>query len=99
LKRAIIAAIEACTDTCVEVVVGKPSVHTAEAILNLLGLSPERCLMIGDRLETDVKLGLDAGMSTALVLSGVTEETALEASEFVPSYVLRRFDDLIPGGA
>jgi ribonucleotide monophosphatase NagD (HAD superfamily) len=38
-------------------------------------------------------------MSTALVLSGVTEETALEASEFVPSYVLRRFDDLIPGGA
>jgi len=96
---AIIAAIEACTDTSVEVVVGKPYVHTAEAILNLLGLPPERCLMIGDRLETDVKLGLDAGMSSALVLSGVTDETALEASELAPTYVLRGFDDLIPSGA
>jgi len=93
---AIIAAIEACSDVSVEVVVGKPSVHTAEAILNLLGLSPERCLMIGDRLETDVKLGLNAGMSSALVLSGVTDLVDLNESDLDPTYVLRGIGDLIP---
>lgn len=93
---AIIAAIEACTEVSVEVVVGKPSFHTAEAILNLLKITPDRCLMIGDRLETDVKLGLEAGMSSALVLSGVTNASDLKARKITPTYVLRGIGDLIP---
>lgn len=93
---ALIAAIEACTNTSVEVVVGKPSAHTAEVILNLLGLPAESCLIIGDRLETDVKLGLDAGMASALVLSGVTDETDLTASDLRPTYVLRGIGELLP---
>lgn len=63
---AIIAAIEACTNTQVEAVVGKPSRYMAQTILQLVGLPPERCLMTGDRLETDVHMGLEAGMSAAL---------------------------------
>ncbi len=50
----------------------------------------------GDRLETDVKLGLNAGMSSALVLSGVTDLADLKESDLDPTYVLRGIGDLIP---
>ncbi|MCW5852611.1 MAG: HAD-IIA family hydrolase, partial [Anaerolineae bacterium] len=74
---AMIAAIEACTNTRVEAIVGKPSRYMAEAILGLLRLPPERCIMTGDRLETDVLMGLDAGMAAALTLTGATPASAL----------------------
>jgi phosphoglycolate/pyridoxal phosphate phosphatase family enzyme len=93
---AIIAAIEACTNTKIEAVVGKPSPYMVEAILGLLDLSPDRCLMSGDRLETDVKMGLDAGMATALALTGATDQAMLAASSIHPTYVLHRLADLLP---
>jgi phosphoglycolate/pyridoxal phosphate phosphatase family enzyme len=93
---AMIAAIEASTGVSIEAVVGKPSHYMAEAILRLLDLPPERCLMIGDRLETDVLMGLNAGMAGALVLTGATDEAALASSPIRPTYVLRTLADLIP---
>ncbi len=54
---AIIAAIEACTNTRVEAVVGKPSHYMIKAALNLMDLPTADCLMTGDRLETDVHMG------------------------------------------
>ena len=93
---AVIAAIEACTGTAVEVVVGKPSPHMAAAILARLGLPPERCLMVGDRLETDVLLGLDAGMAAALVLTGATDAATAACSLIRPTYILRVLAELIP---
>ncbi len=93
---AIIAAIEACTGAQVEAVVGKPSEYTIEAILDRLGLPASRCLITGDRLETDVAMGLRAGMDAALVLTGATSEAALNASPIRPTYVLRQLADVIP---
>lgn len=93
---AMIAAIEACTGTQVEAIVGKPSHHMAEAILTLLELSPDRCIMIGDRLETDVQMGLDAGMAGTLTLTGATTEAVLAQSTIKPTYVIRRLSDLLP---
>jgi NagD protein len=93
---AIIAAIEACTNTKVEAVVGKPSLYMAEAILDLVQAPPDRCLMTGDRLETDVLMGLEAGMAAALTLTGATSEADLAASSLKPHYVLRQLADLIP---
>ena len=93
---AIIAAIEACTDTRVEEVVGKPSRHTIDAILGMLNLPANRCIMTGDRLETDVRMGLKAGMDTALALTGATDEAALMASAIQPTYVLSQLSDLLP---
>jgi NagD protein len=92
---AIIAAIEACTDTQVEAVVGKPSAIMAEAILRLVELPPARCLMTGDRLETDVLMGLRAGMSGALTLTGATDEAALAEASIKPTYVVRQLHDLL----
>jgi len=92
---AMIAAIAACTGHEVEAIVGKPSHHMAEAVLHLLGLPPERCLMIGDRLETDVQMGLDAGMAAALTLTGATSAAMQSTSSIEPTYVLRQLSDLL----
>lgn len=92
----IIAAIEACTATRCEVIVGKPSQYTIETILGELDLPASECVMTGDRLETDVRMGLDAGMAAALALTGATPESALAAAPIRPTYALRRLIDLLP---
>jgi NagD protein len=93
---AIIAAVEACTATTVEAVVGKPSAYTVDAILDLLDLPVSDCIMTGDRLETDVLMGLNAGMDAALALTGATSESALIAPSIRPTYALRQLSDLLP---
>ena len=70
----MIAAIEAVTEKKVEVIVGKPSPIMIQTVLNVLGLRPEDCILIGDRIETDIKMGKEAGIATGIVLTGVTDE-------------------------
>jgi arabinose operon protein AraL len=67
-----------------------------EAVLGLLGLGAESCLMTGDRLETDVTMGLESGMHAALALTGATDENALAGSRVRPTYVLHRLAELLP---
>lgn len=93
---AIIAAIEACTNTPCEAVVGKPSTYMMDAVQSALRLAPARCLMTGDRLETDVQMGLNAGMATALTLTGATSRSDAEASSIKPMYVIDNLGDLLP---
>jgi phosphoglycolate/pyridoxal phosphate phosphatase family enzyme len=93
---AVIGAIEGCTGKSVEVVVGKPSSITARAILDRLQLPAAECIIVGDRLETDILMGREAGMATGIVLTGVTTPALLAASEIQPDYVLRRLDELLP---
>lgn len=93
---AIIAAIEACTNTRVQAVVGKPSRFMSDAILKLLQIPPSQCLIAGDRLETDVLMGLRAGMATALTLTGATSREQLNSSDIRPTYVLASLLDLLP---
>jgi NagD protein len=92
---AVIAAIEACTNTRCEAIVGKPSRWMTDAILAKVGVPAERCIMIGDRLETDVQMGINAGMGSALVLTGATSEATLAASDIRPDHVLRDLGDLL----
>ena len=93
---AVIGAIEGCTGQSVEVVVGKPSPITVRAILDRLQLPACECIIIGDRLETDIWMGQDAGMATAVVLTGVTTPELLSTSQIQPDYVLERLDELLP---
>jgi ribonucleotide monophosphatase NagD (HAD superfamily) len=93
----MIAAIEACTDSKIEAVVGKPSQFMADAILSIVGFSAENCLMIGDRWETDVKMGLDAGMHAALTLTGATTRADLAQATVTPTYVIESLAGLLPG--
>ena len=92
---AMIAAIEACTNTTIEAVVGKPSRYMAEAILELAGVPAQRCLMTGDRWETDVLMGLEAGMDAALTLTGATTLADLETADMTPTYVIQHLGELV----
>ena len=96
---AMIAAIEACTNKKVEAIVGKPSPHMAEAILRLTGAPASRCIMIGDRLETDILMGLNAGMAGALTLTGATAAADIAGAAIHPTYILRQLADLLPAPA
>ena len=51
--------------------------------------------MVGDRIETDIRLGRDAGMGTALVLTGATTRAQAEASDVRADYVLESVRDLL----
>jgi HAD superfamily hydrolase (TIGR01450 family) len=93
----MIAAIEAVTTKKVEVVVGKPSPIMIQAALDVLGLKPEDCILIGDRLETDIKMGKESGIATGIVLTGVTDEKALKESKHTsvqPDFVFQSVADV-----
>jgi HAD superfamily hydrolase (TIGR01450 family) len=92
---AMIAAIEACTGEKCEPIVGKPSPIMVEMIMGLVNLPPEDCIMVGDRLETDIKMGIDAGMATALVLTGDADREKLALSGLKPTFVMERIDSLL----
>ena len=92
---AVIAAIEACTGATCDPIVGKPSPIMVATIMALLDLPPERCIMIGDRLETDIRMGINAGMATCLVLTGDATRAKLAATGMHPTLVLDRIDGLL----
>jgi NagD protein len=92
---AMIGAVEGSTGKEVEVIVGKPSDIMIRVAVQTMGLSPEACLLTGDRLETDILMGKKAGMATALVLTGVTRREALKNSAILPDYVWESVADLL----
>ncbi|MGN6674156.1 MAG: HAD-IIA family hydrolase [Thermomicrobiales bacterium] len=98
---AIIAALEACAGVTCELVTGKPSPLMLDAALRALDLPATRCVMVGDRLATDIRMARAAGMPSALVLTGDTTVADLRAapSSDRPDYVLTRIDQLLPPGS
>ena len=96
---AMLAAVEASTGTQAEAVVGKPSPHMAATLLGQLGVPARATLLVGDRLATDIRMANEAGMASALVLTGATGlEEALD-SEDRPDYVIEHLGDLLPASA
>lgn len=84
----MIGAIEGVTGKPVELVTGKPSPITLAEALAMLDLPAEECIMVGDRLETDMRMGREAGMATALVLTGVTRRERVAESAVRPDFVI-----------
>ncbi len=91
---AILGAIEACTRRKVDAVMGKPSAFMAELALQRLGTTAAQTWMVGDSLESDVALGGQTGMTTALVLSGVSRREDLGRAAIQPDFVLDSLADL-----
>jgi len=85
---AVINAIAGVAEREPDAVLGKPSDTAIEMIRERLPYPPEECLVVGDRLDTDIALGERAGMTTVLVRSGVTDEDALATSAISPDYIL-----------
>jgi NagD protein len=69
--------------------VGKPSAFMMRAALRHLGAHSAEACMIGDNMETDIIAGVQAGMETVLVLSGVSREPDLPRFAYRPDHVVR----------
>ena len=75
--------------------VGKPNPLMMRSALNALNAHSETTAMIGDRMDTDIVAGLEAGLHTILVLSGVTTREETERFPYRPSRIVDSVADLI----
>ena len=77
------------------VVIGKPSPLMPELAMEHTGYTKDETAVVGDRIYTDVKSGLNAGITGILVLSGETTREILEASEDKPHLVLESAREIL----
>ncbi len=73
--------------------IGKPESIIMEQALAVLGTSKEETLMVGDNYDTDIMAGINAGMDTLLVHTGVTKKEHLSRYEVQPTYVVDSLDE------
>ena len=75
--------------------VGKPNPLMMRAALNRLQVHSETAAMIGDRMDTDVIAGLEAGMRTVLVLSGITAQADVDRFPYRPTRIVGSIRELV----
>ncbi len=59
-----------------------------------LGVHPDNAVMVGDRMDTDIVGGMEAGMTTALVLSGVSTRESIEHFPYKPDHVFNHVGEI-----
>lgn len=89
----ILAAIAAATDKK-PYIVGKPNALMMTLATRKLGVHPDNAVMVGDRMDTDIVGGMEAGMTTALVLSGVTTPEIMEQFPYRPDHVFNNVGEI-----
>ncbi len=77
-------------------VVGKPNPMMFRSAMNKVGAHSETTAMIGDRMDTDVVAGIEAGLHTILVLTGISDQREIERYPFRPDEVLAGVHELLP---
>jgi NagD protein len=92
--KALIAPIEIASGKKAYYV-GKPNPLMMRSALKLLGVKREDAIVIGDRMDTDVRCGLESEIDTLLVLSGITSEAEIDNFPYRPRYVLNGIIDLV----
>jgi NagD protein len=75
--------------------VGKPNPLMMRSALNAIDAHSETTVMVGDRMDTDVVSGLEAGMRTILVLTGSTKESDVERFPYRPTKVVNSIADVV----
>jgi NagD protein len=74
--------------------VGKPNPLMIRSALNHLGLHSENTVMIGDRMDTDIVSGVETGLETVLVLTGVTRREEVARYPYQPTHIVDSVADL-----
>jgi HAD superfamily hydrolase (TIGR01450 family) len=94
----IVAAIEATTGVKCSFNMGKPDQIMIDVAMRRLAASPAKTIMVGDRPTTDIKMAVNAGIHSALVLTGESEGLLYDPVQtgINPTYVLSRIDELLP---
>jgi NagD protein len=75
--------------------VGKPNPLMMRSALRRLGAHSEQTLMIGDRMDTDVHSGIEAGLQTILVLTGISSRESAEHYPYRPTMIIDSIADLV----
>jgi len=91
---AIIGSVASVMGIEPEKVLGKPSDVALQAALDRLEIDPSECLIVGDRLDTDLRMGSNAGMTTVLVLTGVSDRADITNSDVDPDYVIGNLGEI-----
>lgn len=92
---AVAAMLEAATGYT-PYFVGKPNPLIMRLALRFLGEHSQNAVMVGDRMDTDIKVGLESGLETILVLSGVTQKEQICKFPYRPRQVVASVADIIP---
>jgi NagD protein len=74
--------------------IGKPNPFMMRAALNYLGIHSESTVMVGDRMDTDIVAGIQSGLGTVLVLSGLTSSEEIESFPYRPQRVINSVAEL-----
>lgn len=74
--------------------IGKPNSSMVELAMKATGFSDEETIVIGDRLYTDIACGINAGITTGVVLTGETKAKDIEITEFMPDYIFSDIGEL-----
>ncbi len=90
---ALAALIEKATDVS-PMFIGKPNPIMMRAALNFLGAHSEDTVMIGDRMETDIIAGVESGLETILVLTGIASRDDLYRYPYQPSRVVESLSEI-----
>lgn len=77
-------------------IVGKPNPMMFRSAMNQIEAHSETTAMIGDRMDTDIIAGMEAGLHTVLVMTGITRPGDVDAFPFRPDQILDSVADLIP---
>ena len=93
--RAMIAPIEMASGKTAYFV-GKPNPLMMRTGLRILGVHSAEAVMIGDRMDTDMVAGIESGLDTVLVLSGVTSPSEIKKFPYRPRLVLNGVGDIPP---
>lgn len=92
--KALIAPIEIVTGKKAYYV-GKPNPLMMRIALKRLGVKREEAIVIGDRMDTDIRCGLESEIDTLLVLSGITDRKGIDQFPYRPHYILNGIIDLV----
>ena len=93
--RALCAPIELATGKSAYFV-GKPNPLMMRTGLKLLGCHSNEAVMIGDRMDTDIVAGMETGLDTVLVLSGVSDMATIDQFPYCPTYVMDGVGNIPP---
>jgi NagD protein len=91
---ALAAAVTASTKIEAKFI-GKPNIEMINAFLRRLGLSKDKVAIVGDRLDTDIRMGYENDILNFLVLSGKTKKEELKDSVYQPSFVVEKTIDIL----
>lgn len=92
---AVMALIEKTNGRTPDVIIGKPCAPMAEYVFDHCNVDPKDVAFVGDRLYTDIKFGINNGMTSILVLTGETTPEMLSKSDIKPDYVFDSVNELV----